>query len=228
MRGGRAVNLHQITLFQDLNQEELSLVAAKVAERVFPKGVTLFVEGQETDGLYIIKSGLVKVYMLHRDGREKTLAILTPGDVLGEMTVYGSDLRSATVETLELTTFLIINKVDFRSLLFKIPKISISMIEMISNRLRQANRQIQELSFMNSRSRVICNLLHLAEEHGKIVRGEIGIPLRLTHAELGKLAGVSRETVTKVLVELQDNNLIDSNNKQLRVLEMVKRQREVM
>jgi CRP/FNR family transcriptional regulator len=88
----------------------------------------------------ILTSGHVKVFMLHADGREKTLDILSEGDILGEMTLFGSELRSATVETLEETTFIVISKEDFQLLIMEIPKLAIHVIEMLSERLRQANQ----------------------------------------------------------------------------------------
>lgn len=222
------VELTKISLFKGFDHEELARVRGRIFERIYPKGTTIFVEGQKTDGLYIITSGLMKVLKLHKDGREKTLAILNEGEILGEMTLLGSDLRSATVETLQQTSVLVISKEDFQPLLLEVPKLSIRLIEVLSGRLKQANQQIQELIFLNSRCRVICNLLNLAEKYGRSEKGGIRISLHLTHAELAKLAGVSRETVTKVLAELQDSNLISISSRQLRVLNLDELYGEVM
>ena len=78
-------------------------------------------EGQETDGFYILVFGQVKIFMLHKDGREKTLAFLSAGDILGEVTLYGSDLCSASVEAMEDTLFVIIPREEIQYLLQKIP-----------------------------------------------------------------------------------------------------------
>lgn len=125
------MEIEKIFLFSGLREQELDQVKSKFKERVYPKGATIFVSGQETDGLYIIFRGLVKVLMLYPDGREKTLAILTEGDILGEVSLFGSELRSATVETLETTTFLIISRNDFLSLLPIIPSLAMRVIELL-------------------------------------------------------------------------------------------------
>ncbi|MHB1128110.1 MAG: Crp/Fnr family transcriptional regulator [Bacillota bacterium] len=211
------MDLAKMNLFQDLTEEELGKVRKVAVERFYPKGTTVFMEGQATDGLYIVLKGLVKILMRHEDGREKTLAILDQGEFFGEMTLFGKESRSATVETLEQTTFLVIPRMEFQTLVREIKGLAVIIIETLSQRLRRANRQIQELSFLNSRSRVICNLVNLAEMHGQKEKGEVGIALRLTHAELAKLAGVSRETVTKVLAELLNLNLVKITNRQMKI-----------
>jgi len=222
------IGLNKISIFEGLDQSELGRVTKWVTERTYPKGTTVFVEGEETDGIYIVTSGLVKVLKLHKDGREKTLAILNEGDILGEMTLFGSHLRTAMAETLEQTTVLVIPKANFQSLLMEIPKIAIRIIEILSNRLKQANRQIEEMMFLSARSRVIYNLINLAKEYGRPGKGEITISLQLTHAELAKLVGISRETMTKVLAELQDSGLIKVTRKKLQIINPDELHRQVM
>lgn len=202
------MDLSKVKLFSELNPEERQLIVETARESVYPPSATVFVCGEEASGLFIIVSGRVKVFKLNPDGREKTLAILGEGDTLGEVSLYGDSLRSATVETLETTSFLVISRDSFQSLLEKIPRLSMKIIELLSERLRRANQQIEELFFMNARSRVICSLIHLAEEHGRKKGEGMIILFSLTHAELAKLAGVTRETATKVLSELRDCELI--------------------
>ena len=180
----------------------------------------MFVEGQPTNGTYIVVSGLVKVFKIHKEGREKTLAILSRGDLLGEMTLFDNPLRSASAETMEDSVLLLLSNDDLRQVLAEMPELAIKVIQVLVQRLRQANQQIEELMFLNARSRIICNLVHLASVHGIEENGKTRIPLRLTHAELANVVGVSRETATKVLDDLQKNSLIAINNKQLWLLDM--------
>jgi len=222
------LDLQKVKLFSELTSEELEQIKWTARECVYPKAVTVFVREQEADGLYIICAGLVKVMILYPDGREKTLAILGEGDILGEVTLYGSELRSASVETLAVTTFLIIPRDQFHSLLLTIPRLSFKIIELLSWRLRRANKQIEELTFLNARSKVICALIYLAEEHGHKVRNEIYVLLSLTHAELAKLAGVTRETVTKILGELQDKKLITISKSNIKMTDMTFLRRELL
>jgi len=222
------MELQAMKLFCDLQEEGLQQVKEVTQERVYPKGATVFVGGQEADGLYIVQSGRVKVLMLYPDGREKTLAIVREGETLGEVTLYGSELRSATVETLETTRFLVIPREHIRSLLLAMPVLSVRLIELLSQRLRRANRQIEELTFHNSRSRVICGLICLAEEHGCAAGQQTQILFPLTHAELAKLVAVSRETVTKVLGELQEKDLIQMVRGRIKINRVAELKQEIV
>ncbi len=220
-------DLKEVPLFKNMKADDLALIEEKIIKRTYPEKRVVFVQGQGTDGLYIINSGMVKVLIMHSDGREKTLAILNRGDILGEVTLFGSELRSATVETLEPTSFLVISKEDFKLLLYSIPDLSIRVIELLSARLRRANHQIEELTFFTARSRIICSLIHLVEEHGQDNK-EKGIMLNFTHTELGRLVGVARETVTRVLNDLQDWGFITIEHKRIMVLKPDKLYKEVM
>ncbi len=211
-------DLAGLSFFADLTRDQLQHVAAQAAVETIPRGTVLFMEGHESKRTFIIISGLVKVYKLHKEGREKTLAILGRGDILGEMTLYDNTSRSATAETMEESTLLLIGNDEFKQLLLDIPELAIKIIQVLAQRLRQADQHIQELLFLNARSRIICNLVHLAVVHGIEEKGRIKIPLRLTHAELANLVGVSRETATKVLDELQKTNLIRIKSKQLWII----------
>ncbi len=210
--------LNNITLFKGLNQEQLGCIKSKSTLYTYPRGSILFVEGQETNGTYIVLSGLIKVVKLHKEGREKTLAILRRGDILGEMTLFETTARSANAETMEESTVLYIPNADFKQLLLDIPQLALEVIGILADRLRHTDQQIQELLFFNARGRIICNLLHLAAGHGIIENNLIKISLRLTHAELANLVGVSRETVTKVLDDLKKDGLIKIKNRQLWLL----------
>lgn len=216
------MDLTKIKLFEGLSGEEIDTICSRAVKRVYPAGSTVFVGGQEADGLYIIVSGRVKVLMLYPDGREKTLAVLGPGETVGELVLFGSDLRSANVETMETTAFLVIAREIIRTLLLETPTLAVRIIELLSARLRRANNQIEELTFHNARSRVIYTIVHLTEEHGRKVGQNLELQFPLTHVELAKLVGVTRETVTKILSDLQKKDLISYNHSRIKVADLEK------
>ncbi|MGE5403727.1 MAG: Crp/Fnr family transcriptional regulator [Candidatus Saccharibacteria bacterium] len=222
------MDLSRVSFFKGLDPQDLKKVESKSSERIYPKGTTIFVEGQDTDGIYIVTSGLIKIVKLSRDGREKTLAILGEGEILGEMALFEQNSRSAAAETLDQTTVAVISKVDFEMLIDQIPHLGRKVISILGDRLREADQQIKDLLFLNARSRVICNLVQLAEKHAKLEKGRMKVPLKLTHAELANLIGVSRETATKVITDLQDSGLITIERKQIVVHDLEKLQLEVI
>lgn len=222
------MNLQKIKLFSELKGDELKYVESIGRLCVYPKGSTVFVRGQTLEGLYIINAGRVKVIILYADGREKTLAILGEGQILGETVLFDSNYCSATVETLDITTFFIISREHFRSLLMTSPELSFKIIELLSLRLRMANRQIEELTFLDAHRRIVCNLISLAEDHGFSKGLETTLPFSITHSELAKLAAVSRETATKVLKGLQKKELICMNRGKINILDMDKMKRQIL
>lgn len=209
-----------LSFFEGLGGEELTRIGEQLTERNYRKNSTVVREGQESDGLYVVARGLVRVYRLHDDGRERTVALLGPGEVLGEMTLFGGELRSASAETPEGATLLFLPRASIPNLLLEVPKLAMRIIDVLSARLRESNQRVQELTFMNSRGRVICNLCRLVEAHGDGEGEEACLPL--THAEIAKISGVSRETASKVLSQLSDIGLVRLGNRKLWVLHLDK------
>jgi CRP/FNR family cyclic AMP-dependent transcriptional regulator len=213
-----AVDIAAIPVFHGIDRAAQERLRSHATVRAFHKGATILLEGQDSEGLFVVDSGLVRVFKTHIDGREKTLALLKPGEVLGEMTLTGSDLRSATAAAVEPSTLLVIPRDVFRAVLESHPPLAMRVIEMLSTRLREADESIHELAFLTARGRVVCSLGRLAQSHGT-AEHDGGVWLKTTHAELAQLAGVSRETATTVLNDLQDRNLVETGNRRLHVLE---------
>lgn len=154
-----------INFFHGMKEEEIQRILNNSNERIYSRGTIIFREGEETDGIYIITEGLIKVYKMSIDGREKTLAILNPGDIMGEMALFDYSYRSATAEALEASTVNVIPRQDFERLLEEMPALAIKVIRVLAERLRQADEEIKNLLFLNARSRVILNLVQLVEQH---------------------------------------------------------------
>lgn len=221
--------MQEINFFHGMTEEEIQRILKKSKnERFFSRGATIFREGEETDGIYIITEGLIKVYKMSADGREKTLAILTPGDILGEMALFDYSLRSATAEALQASSVIIIPRLDFEHLLEEMPALAIRVIKVLAERLRQADEEIKNLLFLSARSRVILNLIQIAEQHIQGQMDGVPIPFRLTHAEIANLVGVSRETVTRAISELQDEGLIRIEKRKLWINDIQKLKGELM
>ncbi|TGE31127.1 Crp/Fnr family transcriptional regulator [Desulfosporosinus sp. Sb-LF] len=222
------MDISVIPIFENLSKEQVVKIQEKAIQRTYPKKSFLFEEGQPTDGVYFILSGHIKIVKLHKDGREKTLAILKTGNILGEMTLFQNEFRTATAVALEKSTVIAIKKSDFLILLYDIPQLSIELISILSQRLADTNRQIQDLMFLNARSKVINNLIQMTKIYGKKQKDATEISLKLTHEELSNLVGITRENVTKTLNELQDLKIIEIVQKQIRILDLNKLKKEIL
>lgn len=207
--------LKLVPLFEDFSEQELLTVARLLAERKYPKGSILFFEGDPGHDMFIIRDGLVKICKVANE-REIILALFRGGDFFGEMAlVQSGDTRSATAETLTPTTVFTLNGTLFRQFLEDNPKMCLKLLEITFERLRKANEQIEDLTFLDVRSRIAKTLRRLSEDYGKPIPGGLMIDLRLTHQQIANLAGTVRESVTKVMQELKDRSIITVDRKRI-------------
>jgi len=198
--------LKQFLLFQDLPPGLLAKVASIAHDKKYRKRATIFVEGEKGDYVVLIISGIIKISRAASSGRVKTLALLRAKDFFGEMALFlpGGE-RSATAEALTDCRLITIDESDFERLLKDIPQISLRIIQTLAHRLQDANRQIKSLALGDSRSRLADLLLWLKDEFPVVG----GMPaINLTHQELADLAGLSRETTTRLLNTLETEGAV--------------------
>ncbi|QGQ98878.1 Crp/Fnr family transcriptional regulator [Paenibacillus psychroresistens] len=208
--------LRTLPFLQDLDAGYLESTIPLFQKRRVKKGSIIFFEGDEGDEFYIIESGLVKIYSF--DGAKTViLAFIREGNYFGEMALIKPGLlRSATAETLEATDLYVLRRRDFEQLLVKNNKMALQMLWFTMERLRNANEQIQDLTFLNARERILKILLRLSKEHGTLLaNGEMQINLKLTHQQIADLVGAVRETASKILQELQEEGFITVDQKKI-------------
>lgn len=199
-----------------------------MSERSFKKHANIFLEGDEGNELYIIRSGSVNIY--HFDGTKKIiLAVLQAGEYFGEMALIRPGLvRSASAEASEPATLIVLRQNDYKALLQQDTSLALFLLEYTMERLRKANQQIFDLTALNARHRVIKRLIMLAKEQGKETKEGTLIPVKLTHQQMGEMVGAVRETVTKVLLELQDGGLIEVRNKQFLICDIARLEQKLV
>ena len=192
--------LSEVSLFRDLHSEQLSNLAARLHQKTFPSGANVITAEERGDSVYVILSGTAKVYLTHTDGTQVILAILGPGEIVGEMSAADSLGRSASVLTLEDSTLLWMDRHTFLSSMEEMPAIARNLIGILSRRLRLADTHTRSLAALDVHGRVAAQLLAFAREYGEPVPdGGVLIPLRLTQTDLGGLVGASRVRVNQVL-----------------------------
>lgn len=178
---------------------EIERVLPLVGRSGFPAGATLMLADHPGEALYFILSGSVKVCVEREGGSEVALAILGPGEILGEMSVADSLRRSASVATREESVLLWMGRGSFASVLAETPAISANLVSILSRRLRLANARAASLASLDVRGRVATQILAFAEEYGEEVSDGVRIPFRLTQTDVAGLVGASRVRVNQVL-----------------------------
>lgn len=205
--------LKRISLFDGITQEQLSALNELLHRRMFPAGATLMTVEQAGEVVYIILNGTVKVCVDQEDGTEVIIAILSAGDVVGEMSPLDNDGRSASVVTIEESTLLWMDRADFCLYLQTVPCIAYNLARILTKRLRAANEQIQALATREVEGRVARQLLAFADQHGKMSpSGDIAIPIRLTQSDIAGLVGATRESINKIIVSYKERGYISVDN----------------
>src|SRR3954467_14056793 len=200
--------LARVPLFADLSERDLAELAQVAVPRSYEPGQAVFREGDSGDTCYVVREGCVRVTRRHSDGRVITLAELRPGEMFGELAMFGGETRSASVEALEPTRALAILAGDLRRIIVQHPDIAVKMLEALADRLREANERIARQSFQTVAGRVASALL--GQVQGLSQDGELGrdVLVRATQAEIAQLAGASRESASRFLAKLERAGLI--------------------
>ena len=157
--------LQRIPIFSGLNNKEFERLMTGMKRQYGKKGAFLFYENDEGGEMFLIVSGLVKVFKSDASGHIKTLTFLRDGDFFGEMALLDVEARSASAQFMEDTELMTLEGRSFRSIVDDHTVIALKMLKTMSTRLREANRQIEDLAFRNLPGRVASTIIRLADKH---------------------------------------------------------------
>jgi CRP-like cAMP-binding protein len=204
-------------MFAGLDERELARLASIARSKTLPVGEALFDQGDESDGLYFVVTGLIRIYLTASDGREATISILEDGEVIGEISLLDGLPRSAGAAALTDSTLIFIPREPFLALLDSSPGIARQIILTLCERLRAANSQVDQAIFHDLRHRLLVLLRQLAVLHGKVEREVAIVDLDLTQGTLAQMLGASREAVNKQLRALAKEGRIVVNGTNIEV-----------
>jgi CRP-like cAMP-binding protein len=205
--------LRNFSLFAELSDAELSAIATVAKPRKYGREDVVIHEDERGDVFCLIRQGKVKITMTSPEGKELILSTLGPGEFFGEMALLDDEPRSASVIATEKLEVFTIWRSDFLQLLSENFSITRKLLAEMSKRLRDASNRIESLATMDVYGRLARYLLELARDEGREVqKGYIAVR-RPTHQAIANTIGTSRETVSRLLHELMDQQLILSEGK---------------
>jgi CRP/FNR family transcriptional regulator/CRP/FNR family cyclic AMP-dependent transcriptional regulator len=213
-------NLARVPLFADLDDESLRELSAVARKRVFRQGEVIFHRDDPGQVLYIVKEGKVKIALTSPDGQEVSLTVFGAGECFGELSILDGEPRSADAIALERVELYALQRQDFVNVVMNQPKIAVQVMKVISQRLRQADQQIEDLLFLDVYGRVAKKLLELSETHGVPTAQGVRIELRLTQQELASMVGASRESVNKVMGYFTDKRYIMTDKHKITLMKL--------
>jgi len=188
-------------LFAALDEEAADALRRTTVELRLVRGQVLFKQGDQGDALYVVTSGKMKLGRTSSDGRENLLAVLGPGQMFGELSIFDPGPRSSTAAAITDSTLLALGRPELHSWLLGRPAVAESLLRQLAHRLRQANEAMADLVFSDVPGRVAKALLELSRRFGHTETDGLHVHHDLTQEELAQLVGASRETVNKALAD---------------------------
>jgi CRP/FNR family transcriptional regulator len=206
--------LATIPLFQGLTVENHQQLASIVVQKLYKKNQTIFAEGDDGNGLYVVLSGRVKVFKLSHEGKEQILHIIGPGEPFGEVAVFAGEHFPAHAQAMDETKSFFIPRNAFIDVIKKNPSLAMNMLAMLSRRLRKFTALVEDLSLKEVPGRLSAYLLYLSatKQHAH------NLTLDISRSQLASLLGTIPETLSRILARMNSEDLIASDGRIIRIL----------
>lgn len=204
----------RIHLFKGLNEEQLLRLAANCSRKTVARGQTVFLAGDEADGFYAVLQGKVRIFRSAPSGKEHILHVLGPGEAFGEAAVFQGLQFPANAETMEDSEILFFPRQAFVAQLKSDPETAMSMLALLSMRLRGFVKKIDELSLKEAPARLAGHLLllHSTQKSAELI-------LDLPKGQVASYLGVLPETLSRAFKKLSDEGCIDIRGAKITVLD---------
>lgn len=214
--------LKKSMLFSGLADADLAQLAAITVRRTFKKGETLFSEGEEATGFYLLVSGNIKLCRMSHDGREKVLHFVQPQETFAEAAFFGDGRYPAEARAIESGEVIYLPKEGFLELMTRNPNFTLNLVVSLSLQLRRFARQIEELSFADVTSRLASFLVRRASEKSTSYDGITYVDLGIKKGELAARLGTASETISRTLRKLMNEGIIEVQGNRVLIHQMEK------
>lgn len=212
-----------VDLYQFLCPNKTPAMREKHPIANYKRDQYIYFEDEPSDHIYLILKGRVKIGGFTDEGKEIVKAILSHGEIFGELALVGEEKRGDYAQALDDDTSICPMGIDdLQELMANNKPLNFKIFKLIGMRIQKLERRIQSLVFKDSRTRVVEFLREMAEEKGKKVGFEIMVKNYLTHKDIASLTGTSRQTVTTILNELKEKNIINFNRRQFLIRDIEK------
>src|SRR3954447_18282458 len=218
--GGVDQILARAGMFQGVEPSAVSALTNQLHPVDFPRGHTVFAEGEPGDRLYIIISGKVKIGRRSPDGRENLLTVMGPSDIFGDLSIFDPGPRTSSATTITEVRAVSMDRDVLRAWIAGRPEIAEQLLRILARRIRRTNSTLSDLMFTDVPGRVAKLLLKLAQRFGTQEGDALRVTHDLTQEEIAQLVGASRETVNKALgdfahrgwIRLEDKSVLISDS----------------
>ena len=191
--------LKLVPFFSGLSDRELAPLAVHSLRRQYRRNQVIFHQGDPGTTLYVVLSGKIRIVLPSPDGEDMVLAVFSPGDCFGELSLLDGEPRSATAIAQEACEVLILARSEFLAHLGAHPDVAVRVSQTIAARLRRTNVLLGDFAFLDLSARLAKRLLELACAQGERTGARAPMKIQITQGELASLVGARRESVNKEL-----------------------------
>ncbi|HQR13075.1 MAG: Crp/Fnr family transcriptional regulator [Nitrospira sp.] len=210
--------LKHIRLFDGISPSEMQEMEKITRMEEVKKRQPLYLPGDPSSNVYLLKKGRVKIANTAPNGKEVTFDILEPGEVFGELDVLEDAPRSTSAETLDDAVICVIPRKDFDQYLAMHPTVMFKLTKLIGLRLKKIQSRVEDLVFREVPARLAHLLSELGKTEGVVEKQGIRLKVKLTHQEMANLIGCSRETVSTTMGQFRDDGLIQIDGRTITIL----------
>lgn len=213
---------HNIWFFEEVNLKEWFCPVTNAEDRYdkepkksYKKNEFIYFTDDTADQVFFIHEGAVKVASYTEEGNEIIQAILQPGEIFGELAVYGEEKRNEYAQAVEDTELCIMSRDQVIDLMRDVRGFQAFLNRLMGERIIFTQKRLESLLFKDAKTRIAEYILEQAERYGRHKSGKVTLKNYLTHQEIANYTGTSRQTVTTILNEFRDNEIIEFDRKKI-------------
>lgn len=212
--------LKQCDLFQRLTPEQLQPVEARCRWREFKRGAPIYLPADYADGVLLLATGRAKICSFTDEGKQAILAFIDPGELFGELALFDAGEREEYAEAVEKSNVILIPSDAMQTLVEQHAGVSLGVTKLFGLRRRRIERRLKYLLFRSNRDRLVSLLLELAEQYGEQTDEGVQLKIKLSHQDLASVIGSTRETVTVLLGDLQNEGRLTIGRRKIIVTDL--------
>jgi CRP/FNR family transcriptional regulator, cyclic AMP receptor protein len=188
--------------------------------KVVAKGEYIYIPDENLDAIYFVLKGKIKVGTFNDQDKEVITAILVEGDVFSELTLLGQGKRKDFAIASEESQIVSLKQDEINQMMKKFPELSILMMKIVGNRTFEIQDRLESLVFKDSKSRILEYIIKNVEKKGQRIGYEWVLRNYLTHQDIASLTSTSRQSVTMILNDLRNENIIQFDRKRLLIRDL--------
>jgi len=215
-------HVRNCSLFSRLSEEQLQGIERRSRTKKFPKGSSIYLPNDASDGAFLLVDGRVRICSCTPEGKQSILAFVEPGELFGELALVEGGEREERAEVIASANVVLIPADHLRDLMSQSADLTLGVTKLIGLRRKRIERRLRSLLFRSNRDRLTHLLLELTDQYGNPTAEGVELRIRLSHQDLASIIGATRETVTTLLGEMQNEGLLIIRRQRLLLLDVAR------